>query len=139
MEIDVVELPKLAKAAGGEMKDWLGFLASKTEEDIMQIAARNAQIKSALVTLQNISMNEEERIKAENRDFAIRDMKQLFHDGEKKGIEKGREKEHAEMQQKWDEDKRQTILRCLSSGLDVATTAMVNNVSEDVVRGLVQA
>ena len=91
IEINVLELPKMQKAEGTPLGNWLRFLSAKTEEEFMAVAQTNPAINEAWNAIKYLSGDEQARALAEAREKARMDMDSLLGDARYEGREEGRE------------------------------------------------
>jgi predicted transposase/invertase (TIGR01784 family) len=80
IEINVLELPKVQKADGTPLGNWLRFLSAKTEEEFMAVAQTNPAINEAWGVIKVLSGDEQARAMAEAREKAQMDMDSLLSD-----------------------------------------------------------
>ena len=74
MEVHTLELPKLpSKNDKTPIWDWMQFLKSSKEEEIIMIAEKNPQIGKAYAVLKELSQDERARMIYEEREKARRD------------------------------------------------------------------
>ena len=91
MQIVLIELSKAPKETDySKLYDWLWFLQAESEEEFMELAARNPQIKRATVIVQRLSGDERERAIAEAKHKRGWDLWGVRQDGITEGIEKGK-------------------------------------------------
>jgi predicted transposase/invertase (TIGR01784 family) len=94
MQIVVLELSKIPQEPDAStLYDWLRFLRAQREEEFMEVAARNPQIKKATVILQKLSEDERTRLIAEayhKREWDLYGVREMGRaEGLEMGIEKG--------------------------------------------------
>ncbi|MDR1445550.1 MAG: Rpn family recombination-promoting nuclease/putative transposase [Treponema sp.] len=74
LEITVLELPKLPMADDGSgIWKWAKLLKSRTEEEYMEAAARDADIGKTVVKVMELSEDERERMLADSREMFLWD------------------------------------------------------------------
>lgn len=135
-EIHILELTKLWKTMDGSpLRNWLLFLAAKTEGEFEMAAQKDAAVDKAWTALKELSADERTRLQAEAREKWRRDFEARMDDakedgraegeviGRVKGLEEGRVEGLAEGKV---EGGRQGILRVL--------TARFNNPVPDDIR-----
>jgi len=90
IEINVLELPKMNKADGTHLGNWLRFFSAKTEEDFMTVAQTNPAINEAWGVIKVLSGDERARAVADAREKARMDMDSFLGDARYEGREEGR-------------------------------------------------
>jgi len=74
IEVDVLELPKLAPDGDGtELSDWMRFMKSDTEEELSMLAQRSVPLSKAVGVLLDLSADEQTRLLYEAHEKARRD------------------------------------------------------------------
>ncbi|MDR3176901.1 MAG: Rpn family recombination-promoting nuclease/putative transposase, partial [Desulfovibrio sp.] len=94
MEINMLELPKIQKADGTQLGNWMRFFNATTEEDFMDVAQTNPAINEAWGVIKVLSGDERNRVLAEAREKARMDLDSFLGDaryeGRQEGLQEGR-------------------------------------------------
>lgn len=92
----VVELNQIGKATEDDinsgLRDWAKLFKARTWEEIKMLAQQNECMKSAAVTLKELTAEEKIQEQCEARERYERDRVSLFYEGKKEGIKEGIEK-----------------------------------------------
>jgi predicted transposase/invertase (TIGR01784 family) len=89
-EIHTLELTKLPKALdGGPLRNWLHFLAAKTEGEFEMAAQKDAAVGKAWTVLKELSADERMRLQAEAREKWRRDYEARLDDAQEDGWARG--------------------------------------------------
>jgi predicted transposase/invertase (TIGR01784 family) len=95
MEINMLELPKIQKADGTQLGNWMRFFNATTEEDFMNVAQTNPAINEAWGVIRVLSGDERNRVLAEAREKARMDLDSFLGDaryeGRQEGLQEGRQ------------------------------------------------
>ena len=134
MQIVLIELSKTPKETDySKLYDWLWFLRAESEEEFMELAARNPQIKRATVIVQRLSGDERERAIAEAKHKRGWDIWGVRQDGITEGRAEGMEAGIA----KGMEEKSFEIAKKLKKmGLSLEHIQEATGLSEEIINTL---
>jgi predicted transposase/invertase (TIGR01784 family) len=116
MEINVLEIPKVRKADGSQLSNWLRFFAATTEEDFMAVAQTSPAIAEAWGVIRHLSADESARMIAESREKGRMDMEAYRETGRREGLLEGEQKGLHEGKQ----EVARNLLRKKLSAADIA-------------------
>jgi predicted transposase/invertase (TIGR01784 family) len=143
MEINVLELPKVQKADGTQLGNWMRFFNATTEEDFMNVAQTNPAIKEAWGVIKVLSGDERNRALAEAREKARMDLDSFLGDaryeGRQEGLQEGRQEGLQEglqkgLQKGLQEGRQEGLQEGLQEGKwDVARNLLREKMPVDVV------
>jgi predicted transposase/invertase (TIGR01784 family) len=85
LEINILEIPKLNKADGTQLSNWLRFFSATTEEDFMDVAQTSPAINEAWGVIKVLSGDERARALAEAREKHLMDMASYMDDARYEG------------------------------------------------------
>ena len=91
IEINVLELPKIQKADGTQLGNWMRFLSAKTEEDFMTVAQTSPVINEAWGMIKYLSGDERERAMAAAVEKSRMDLDSYIADARYEGLQEGRQ------------------------------------------------
>jgi predicted transposase/invertase (TIGR01784 family) len=92
IKIITIELPKLPQQDDArEVYDWLRFMKSDREEDLMDIAEKNPRLKKPVAVLMELNEDERARLIAESQEKLRRDNNARINAGYRKGVKEGYE------------------------------------------------
>lgn len=95
MEIDVLDLMKKTDLSkdNPNLAKWVNFFNAKTEKQLEEVHnMQNSAIKQATEIVMKVNQDDELRVKAEQRENAIRAYKSEIEGGKQEGIKEGMEK-----------------------------------------------
>jgi predicted transposase/invertase (TIGR01784 family) len=120
IEFDILELQKLpAEPDRTERWRWAKFFGSESDEDLRNVAKESEKIGKAMLTIEKLSADEEERVRAEYAEMQRRDYRSRI-DGAKR---EGRDESRVEIAQQMKVE-----------GLDVALISKVTGLPEEEIR-----
>jgi predicted transposase/invertase (TIGR01784 family) len=121
LSLHIFELPKIIinpMRAGVRtpLDEWLNFFnnADQETEESMRKNYHNPMILKAYDLLENMSADEETRVRAKAREKALKDEKSFLAEAERKGIEKGMKIGKAEGKA---ENRKEMALKLISMGI----------------------
>ena len=102
MELHFIEIPKLRKLENSEevsdmLEAWITFIERPTSEIIDRLEMTSSEIKEAKEELIRLSGNDKERERFERRFESLLEQNSLLANAERKGMQKGIQKEKIEI------------------------------------------
>ena len=142
MELYTIELAKAPVVEdGSEIWGWVQFLRGRRKEEFEMLAERNRDIREAVDSLYEISLDEEAREVYEMRQKAWRDRMSQFAGYYEEGLEKGREEGLQKglrrgLEKGREEGLEQTARNLKLMGIPLAQIAQGTGLSEDRIKAL---
>jgi predicted transposase/invertase (TIGR01784 family) len=91
IEVHSLELRKLPEDADGtKLCDWAQFIAAESDEEMDRVAARNSEVKKAVVKFRELTADERTRDLYERREKARRDQAMYMRHERRQGMQDGK-------------------------------------------------
>ncbi|MDR1042525.1 MAG: Rpn family recombination-promoting nuclease/putative transposase, partial [Clostridiales Family XIII bacterium] len=118
LEFDILELRKLpAEPDRTERWRWAKFFGSESEEDLRRVAKESEKIGKAMLTIEKLSADEEERVRAEYAEMQRRDYRSRIDGAKHEGRVEGRAERNAEIARQMKAEGLDSVLISKVTGL----------------------
>jgi predicted transposase/invertase (TIGR01784 family) len=133
-EIHTIELSKLPPANDGSAGwEWLRFLRSKQREEFEMVAVKNPEIRKAVNTLYDLSVNDSVRAEYEARMKAERDWASGIEGGRLQGLKQGLQQG---LELGREEVKAETAKKLKSMGLSIPQISQATGLPQEKIERL---
>jgi predicted transposase/invertase (TIGR01784 family) len=126
LEINTLELPKIQKADGTQLGNWMQFFRATTKEEFMDVSQTNPAINEAWGHIRVLSGDERARALADAREKARMDLASYISDAQYEGHQKGLQEGRQEGRQ---EEKFEIVRNALRENLPVEIVAKLTGLS----------
>ena len=128
-EIRIINLKRVREAyqkdKNNKKNQWVMFLEDPNSKEVKEIMEKNEDVKKAVITVREMSADEEMERLAELREKAIKDEKALYNTGIREGVEIGIE-----------EGKREIALKLLSKNMKTEEVAELTGLTKEEIEKL---